>query len=1137
MGDPFWNWPCRSDGTLRYDSDASSQEVGAGFDNPYNVFTNTATPTAYVNGTSKRPVFFEMTVRNPGDIFIGFCVDSIHCGPTGFSEKTVGFRSRNGKLYLGSSHGIKYGPPFMNEGDTIGVMLMFNPCRVMYFHNGRALPTMLLEPNIFEGANLSHIFGAVGFLTRHSCVEVNNGNKPFAHRPQTDGNTESLSECLIRTLDNPAYFPDVRFFFPKDGVSIFAHKALLSARSLTFNLMLGGTGLSSEQLAGLAKSGHWRKTTEGTIDTFIVESESAVFRKLLEFLYGGHVKLNSRLEARMLLELASHYSVDALIFGCMKANQHDYARPRCDLFKMVKEMGSIRYSSSFEIYKIFTGLKKLHFKSYDEMIKEQYKIDGVIQNSVSTSSFMGTVRKCSEEHAPNNRCPYDIYEGFEHFASEIQQIAVKPLYPDLTFIISDTPSPANAAVPEDKIVPAHRFFYATLSKYFQKVLQSTFLPPAQESDKMQQITDDSASLFSPTTPTTPSSFRPATPTSASSFVPEPEPEPEPVKKQPLSLDDPNLDAQLDALSEELRENPISGVRNAALWDTMLQNLTELGFSRNQSAAALLAYDMDSDHAAEVLFQNPDRHTSNLRTLIRRWRLRACPSLANPVPPKPAPAPKPVQTVTKAPAPAPMDEKTLAMIAKRKEKDLKSMGFVIPLLSLPAYLQCSCCKSLLRRSSALRSAICPHVFCQDCLLRKLCKVILKLHALPSQTQHPLPESIFNNIVITCAAHGCHRRIPLIAALKALKLDGLHVDAGCIDFMNECTRMRMEEVQRRREKNPVNVIIPVRGLSGDTLVMYNNWLYSNHDGHRVEELLTAHVLNNVARPDKQLFPVAQMFQDEALQTYCMSYMCQQSSISPTNIHDIYHSAIKFDQPRMKKACEDYIDANLIEFEHPRALQAMERWSDELITFFANKLDYTVRATSNYWKSKTFGKYCLIVTGCKHKVFTSRLLPTISEIASNMLSSPPPLTGEFVTELLRILVAFAGQRSLNEARLVWIRGMKLLTQVLTPLDDSVAALRKEVSMPAWEEFILRLKENFAGSDAFANSTSETYSACPACGSAFGVFKPRTECPFCKRSFCKKCLVPAQGELPRSLQASAGSDKKVCPYCNSILALLLSS
>ena len=94
----------------------------------------------------------------------------------------------------------------------------------------------------------------------------------------------------------------------------------------------------------------------------------------------------------------------------------------------------------------------------------------------------------------------------------------------------------------------------------------------------------------------------------------------------VPLDEPNVDRALDALARELRAKPIANVPNSALWDTILANVIELGFTRHQAASALLACNMNSDHAAEVLFQTPDRHTGSLRTLVRTWRLRVNPAL-------------------------------------------------------------------------------------------------------------------------------------------------------------------------------------------------------------------------------------------------------------------------------------------------------------------------------------------------------------------------------------------------------------------------------------------------------------------------------------------------------------------------------
>jgi len=371
------------------------------------------------------------------------------------------------------------------------------------------------------------------------------------------------------------------------------------------------------------------------------------------------------------------------------------------------------------------------------------------------------------------------------------------------------------------------------------------------------------------------------------------------------------------------------------------------------------------------------------------------------------------------------------------------------------------------------------------------------------------------------------MPLISILQALKLDKLHAENGCVDFFKECTSLRLAEVLRRREKKPINILIPFPGLSGDTLLMYNYWLYSNHDGRRVQDLLTARVLASVARPDKQLFPVAQVLQDDALQRFCMSYMCQESSISPGNLNEIYHSAIKFNQPRMKRNCEDFIKTHLVDFEHPRALQFMDHWSDNLITFFADQLHYSLSICENGWTDYPVGKFCLIATGCKK---LTSVIPSAARVANDMLEKPP-MSGAPPLELLRILVAFADKRSSDETKRVWALGTKLLTQLLSPLDESVAAIRQEVSKNRWDEFILRLKEFYDGMTPTAPSQDPV---CLVCGTAFGVFKPRIECCVCKRSFCKKCVAAPTGPLPRAVQSGGSSDKKVCPYCNSVLVLL---
>jgi len=571
-----------------------------------------------------------------------------------------------------------------------------------------------------------------------------------------------------------------------------------------------------------------------------------------------------------------------------------------------------------------------------------------------------------------------------------------------------------------------------------------------------------------------------------------------------------------------------------LWDTMLENLIELGFTREQSASALLNYNMDSDHAAEVLFQSPDRHVSSLRQLIRRWRLRAVPDLAsrlNSGSNQAALARKREEEEREKRA---MEQRIRELKQKQKEDESRSLGLVIPLYNLPPSVLCSCCHTMMRRSSALRSAVCSHIFCRDCWIRKICKVMLKLHGFPTKEQHPLPRSVFDNISITCPVSGCMRRIPLIAVLRAMHLDELGADSSCARLLAECDNERMQEVQRRRrrEKLPVNVIIPVKGLSSDTLVMYSNWLYSNHDGSRVKELLDAHVLSSAARPDKQLFPIAQIFQDNALQSFCMNFMCQDSSITATNINDVYKSAVRLENSRLKKTCEDFIKSHLVDFYDHRAIAQMERWNSTLLDLLTAELDYQIHHCSNYWVDIPFSKYCVIIN-CTKKLDT--LKPAVSNIACNMLSNPPLfIFNKNILDLLRILVSFSTQRSYSEARLAWVRGTKLLTQIRCSLEKPAAIVKHEVARHVWDEFILRLKEFFSCLEEAPTPGPEP--ACMVCGGQFGVFKGRVECAFCRRFFCKKCLVPPIGELPRAMQTGATADKKVCPYCNSILALLAS-
>ena len=417
--------------TLAYDGERTPMEVENGFDDMVTMEGNAVRP----RGADGRPYYFEVEVREAGDFTLGVAARSYVPKPHGVVH-SVAYRSTNGKLYEQSSRGRPYGPVFARKGDVVGCSIDAPALRVFFTHNGRALPPVALDPAVFRPASLHPILCA---RRRGVVLAYNMGGPPYLLRPprSADSGTEALPTSLARALDSPAYFPDVAFLFRRQGTAVYAHKALLAARSLTFSIMFNassstGDGTTSDTTSGgSGAAGRWQRTELGGLEAYAVEHEPAVFRKLLGFIYGGHARLYTRTEARQLLELASHYSVESLIAGCAKAARHDYTRPGDDLLRAL--LTALPNTTTFTL-RLYASLKARGARTVAELAKLNIRSLGLDANTENKLAFIA--RTMVPVASPDVPCyPYDVYEDYRRLADEVEGIADSSDFSDLAFVV------------------------------------------------------------------------------------------------------------------------------------------------------------------------------------------------------------------------------------------------------------------------------------------------------------------------------------------------------------------------------------------------------------------------------------------------------------------------------------------------------------------------------------------------------------------------------------------------------------------------------------------------------------------------------------------------------------------------------
>ena len=954
------------------------------------------------------------------------------------------------------------------------------------------------------------------------------------------------------------------FVFPRTGTALYAHKALLAARSLTFSMMFGSKGDGS----GTAEGVRWRRVAEkdggggGAVETFAMDYDAGVFRKLLAFMYGGHVRLRTRAEARQLLELASHYSLDTLIAGCARAVRHDYTIPCNDLLTaMFRKIGRVSNTYS-TVCSLYAKLKAAGVRTVTALA-DNPGILTTINTPAAVRLGMSSIVVDGKAFANSTATtPFDVYENYEHFVAEIESIADKSAFSDLTFVISSpadqsegsasaaasaassTSSGSSSPQSARKTVAAHRFIFACMSPYFQKVLQTPFLPAPTTPEP------DETAAAAATPKDAPPVQAAAAPAAPVAPVAPPLP-PEPAR-QVVPLDEPDLDRALDAFDAELQEHPIDGVPNSALWATIIANLLELGFTRHQAAAALLANNMDSDRAAEDLLRSPDRHVGGLRAALRTWRLRATPSLAQRSSSSSSNSSSSTRSSSSNNSSSTRSANSSStqtisvqewetVLAAQRQRETQSVGAVVPYAALAPVVPCARCHAPVRRADALRSAACSHACCRDCWLRRVVRTVARLHAPPHAPQHALAPSVFAAVSVRCVVPGCARRLPLASVLAALHLDSLGAAAGCTALLAQCARERASAARARRERPVVNVILPLPGLAPDVLVLYAHWLGSGRDCACAARLLRPGRLAPAAQPDRQLLPLAELFEDAPLQQYCIARLARADLLTPASVGSVAAVAAKLAQPRIEAVCRRYVETQWAALVDARTSAVVDQWGAALVAVLAARITAALGAVCDTDSAcaRHLGQLTVAValrralhTGA-HAALGELAARTVAAVFGADAQPPTALTAPAVVEeYVRALVGAAGLRDVCAAGArAWDAVVGRLLALGAPLTEPARAVRREVPKKAWRALVAAVRAYICASDRAPPVPGES-AACPVCGAPHSVFRGRVPCALCGRLVCRKCVSDPCTALP---PAAASSSGKVCGPCNSVLEVFV--
>ena len=280
-------------------------------------------------------------------------------------------------------------------------------------------------------------------------------NSGFAYPPVMDDlMCCSINDIMGCAFDNPEYFPDVVFVFPMTMETLFAHKAVLSARSKFFRMLF-------------AKN----PSPKVKVEVIAIDENPAYFRKVIQYLYTGGLSIESKMEAIDIIGLAAKYRLAFLAQRAQEAISHDF---NSNGYSILFSLATL-YDTTESVAEVIRFMDTAYAKGFTE--NTVIRAPDSIPLGVAKRSAINQMTHTNTILAKRDT-PFYVAEPVHLFRRDMLWLAENPCFADVALAVSSDP---------DREVKCHRFMLALTSFYFKNVFQSMFvLTKQQRRDKRHE---------------------------------------------------------------------------------------------------------------------------------------------------------------------------------------------------------------------------------------------------------------------------------------------------------------------------------------------------------------------------------------------------------------------------------------------------------------------------------------------------------------------------------------------------------------------------------------------------------------------------------------------------------------------------
>lgn len=265
----------------------------------------------------------------------------------------------------------------------------------------------------------------------------------YAYPPAFDSFTMSpITDLVGYAFDNPQYFPDVCFVFPLSLDTIFAHKAILCARSKFFRTLFMKKPKANVK-----------------VEVITIDEDPVLFRKIIRYMYTGRMTIESKMNAIELIRLATKYHLIFLAKRAQAAISHEFNSKG---FSITLALSSLSGTSD-SILNIMTFMDYLYEQGYTE--NTFFNGNEMIPDFIARD-YQVSAMKNRFNMMPVEEQYFYIDEPVYMFKKDILWLVDNPCFSDVSLSVSSDP---------ENDIKCHRFMLSLASFYFKNVFQSMYI--------------------------------------------------------------------------------------------------------------------------------------------------------------------------------------------------------------------------------------------------------------------------------------------------------------------------------------------------------------------------------------------------------------------------------------------------------------------------------------------------------------------------------------------------------------------------------------------------------------------------------------------------------------------------------------